>query len=236
MYVDFVAQIACKSALTVLLLGRRVFASQRVPVCLPATLVDSSSFCFATCVCQSACDSGRLGSTRCCVDRRSELVEPASRWRVARKSVARRLQNRPPSASQSSLRRPKNRCPEGPKSTLGGSKIEPRSPRTLRGSPGAPQERPKSVPRASQDASRAPQERPRAPQERPRAPQERPKSAKEGPKTPLKTLQRALEDHFDACKVEKRAFRERSVARLGREARSERFFVDFRSVRARANV
>ena len=181
MYVDFVALIACKSALTVLLLGRRVFASQRVPVCLPATLVDSSSFCFATCVCQSACDSGRLGSTRCCVDRRSELVEPASRWRVARKSVARRLQNRPPSASQSSLRRPKNRCPEGPKSTLGGSKIEPRSPRTLRGPPGAPQERPKSVPRASQDASRAPQERPRAPQDRPRAPQERPKS---GPRAP----------------------------------------------------
>ena len=110
MYVDFVAQIACKSALTVLLLGRRVFASQRVLVCLPATLVDSSSFCFATCVCQSACDSSRLGSTRSCVDRRSELVEPASRWRVARKSVARRLQNRSPSASQSSLWRSKNRC------------------------------------------------------------------------------------------------------------------------------
>ena len=156
MYVDFVAQIACKSALTVLLIGRRVFASQRVPVCLPATLVDSSSFCFATCVCQSACDSGRLGSTRCCVDRRSELVEPASRWRVARKSVARRLQNRPPSASQSSLRRAKIRCPEGPNSTLGGSKIEPRSPRTLRGSPGASQERPKSVPRRLKNAPRAP--------------------------------------------------------------------------------
>ena len=88
MYVDFVAQIACKSALTVLLLGRRVFASQRVPVCLPATLVDSSSFCFATCVCQSACDSSRLGSTRSCVDRRSELVEPANRSQVSRKALA----------------------------------------------------------------------------------------------------------------------------------------------------
>ena len=166
MYVDFVALIACKSALTVLLLGRRAFASQRVPVCLAATLVDSSSFCFATCVCQSACDSGRLGSTRCCVDRRSELVEPANRSRVARKSVARRLQNRPPSASQSSLRRPKNRCSEGPKSTLGGSKIEPISSRTLRGSPGAPQERPKSVPRRLKSAPRAPKSAPRVAQER----------------------------------------------------------------------
>ena len=181
MYVAFVAQIACKSALTVLLLGRRVFASQRVPVCLPATLVDSSSFCFATCVCQSACDSGRLGSTRCCVDRRSELVEPASRWRVARKSVARRLQNRPPSASQSSLRRPQNRCPEGPKSTLGGSKIEPISSRTLRGSPGAPQERPKSVPRRLKSAPRAPKSVPRVSQERPKSGQQRPESAQERP-------------------------------------------------------
>ena len=154
MYVDFVAQIACKSALTVLLLGRRVFASQCVPVCLPATLVDSSSFCFATCVCQSACDSGRLGSTRSCVDRRSELVEPASRWRVARKSVARRLQNRPPSASRSSLRRRTNRCLKGPKSTLGGSKIEPRSPRTLRGPPRELQEPPKRVPRAPRKGPR----------------------------------------------------------------------------------
>ena len=175
-------------------------------------------------------------ATGCCFDQCSELVELANRLRVPRKSIARRLQNRSPSASHSTLQRPKNRCPEGSKCTLGGSKIEPRSPWTLRGPPGAPQERPQSVPRASQDASRAPQERPRAPQERPRAPQERPKSAKEGPKTPLKTLQRALGDHFDACKVEKRAFRERSVARLGREARSERFFVDFRSVRARANM
>ena len=32
-----VALIACKSALTILLLGRRAFASQRVSVCLPAT-------------------------------------------------------------------------------------------------------------------------------------------------------------------------------------------------------
>ena len=226
--------IACKSALTVLLLGRRAFASQRVPVCLPATLVDSSSFCFATCVCQSACDSGRLGSTRSCVDRRSELVELASRWRVARKSVARRLQNRPPSASQSSLRRPKNRRPEGLKSTLGGSKIEPRSPRTLRGPPGAPQERPKSVPRRLKNVPRAPQSALRPPKSGPRAAQERPKSAQEGPKTPLKALRGALGDHFDARKLEKRAFRERSVARLAREARSEGFSVDFQEFSTRA--
>ena len=78
----------------------------------------SDCFRFATCVCLSACDSGRLGSTRCCVDRRSELVEPANRSRVARKSVARRLQNRLTSALQSSLRRPKNRCPEGSGASL----------------------------------------------------------------------------------------------------------------------
>ena len=192
MYVDFVAQIACKSALTVLLLGRRVFASQRVPVCLPATLVDSSSFCFATCVCQSACDSGRLGSTRCCVDRRSELVEPANRSRVARKSVARRLQNRPPSASQSSLQRPKNRRPEGLKSTLGGSKIEPRSPRTLRGSPGAsqerpktPQERPKSAPERPKTAQERPKSGPRAAQERPGGSQDASQGAPGGPRGPF---------------------------------------------------
>ena len=229
MYVDFVAQIACKSALTVLLLGRRVFASQRVPVCLPATLVDSSSFCFATCVCQSACDSGRLGSTRSCVDRRSELVEPANRSRVARKSVARRLQNRPPSASQSSLRRPKNRCPEGPKSTLGGSKIEPRSPRTLREPPGAPQERPKSVPRRLKSA-------PRAPKSAPGAPQESPKSAQVGPKRPPKAPQRALGDHLEGSKVEKSVFRRRYVARLAEESFSEVIFFDWRLVRANAEV
>ena len=170
--------------------------------------VRSSSFCFATCVCQSACDSGRLGSTRCCVDRRSELVEPASRWRVARKSVARRLQNRPPSASRSSLRRPKNRCPEGSKSTLGGSKIEPGSPRKLRGPPGAPQERPKRVPRGLKSAPRASKSAPRAPKSAPRAPQQRPKSAQEGPKTPLQALWGALGDHFDACELEQIAFRE----------------------------
>ena len=123
---------------------------------------------------KSACDLGRLGWTRCCVDRCSELVEPANRSRIARKSVARRLQNRPPSASRSSLRTPKNRCPEGPKSTLGGSKIEQRSLRTLRGPPGAPQERPKRVPRRLKSAPRASKSAPRAPKSAPRAAQERP--------------------------------------------------------------
>ena len=54
---EFVALVACKSALTILTLGRRAFASQRVSIRLPATRVDSSSFCFATCVCLSACDT-----------------------------------------------------------------------------------------------------------------------------------------------------------------------------------
>ena len=165
---------------------------------------------------KSACDSGRLGWTRCCVDRCSELVELASRSfhhrpatrccvdrcsklvelanrsRIARKSVARRLQNRPPSALQSSLWRPKNRRPEGLKSTLGGSKIEPRSPRTLRGSPRASQERPKSVPRrlknaprASQSALRPPKSGPRAAQERPGGSQDASQGAPGGPRGPF---------------------------------------------------
>ena len=133
--------------------------------------------------------------------------------------------------------RPENRCPESAKSTPGGSKIEPksllfRSPCNPN-SPGAAksvQEPPKSTPRAPKSAPRAPQERPRAPKERPSAPQERPKSAQEGPKTPLKALRGALGDHFDVLSSKK----ERSVARLAREARSERFFVDFRVVHANA--
>ena len=63
-----------------------------------------------------------------------------------------------------------------PKSTLGGSKTEPRSPRRVK-------ERPKSVPGAPKSVSRASQERPRAPQERPKSVQERPKSAQERPKS-----------------------------------------------------
>ena len=126
MYVDFVALIACKSALTVLLLGRRAFASQRVPVCLPATLVDSSSFCFATCVCLCASDS------------------VCALWL------------RPKIGTQA------------PKSTLGGSKIDLRSPW---GAPGAPK------------SAQEPQERPRAPQERPKSAQERAKSGQERPQS-----------------------------------------------------
>ena len=96
------------------------------------------------------------------------------------------------------------------------------------------EERHKSVPRAPQERPRASQERPRSPQERPRAPQERPKSARKGPKTPLKALWGALGNHFDASKLEKRAFRERSVAQLAREARSEGFAVDFQDFSSRA--
>ena len=54
---EFVALVACKSALTILMLGRRALASQRVSIRLPATRVDSSTVCFATCVCLSACDT-----------------------------------------------------------------------------------------------------------------------------------------------------------------------------------
>ena len=80
--------------------------------------------------------------------------------------------------------RVQNRPSEAPKSTLGGSRIEPRSPRrgpgAAKSSPGVPQ----SVPRASQErlksAPRAPKSVPRAPKSVPGGPQEGPKKARRG--------------------------------------------------------
>ena len=135
----------------------------------------------------------------------------------------------PPRGFKIDPRRLQNRSSEAPKSSQDHPDGGQERPRAAQECPRASQERPRS-------ASRAPQERPRAPQERPRAPQDRPKCVQEGPKTPLKALRRALGVRFDAYKLEKRVFRERSAARLARKASSERFFVDFRSVRARANM
>ena len=101
------------------------------------------------------------------------------------------LQNQSTSASQTSLRRLQNRRPEGLKSTLGGSKIEPRSPWGLRGPPGAPQERPKSAPRATKERHKTAPERPwtlkrdykmpnRAKNTSPKGPQGSPREAQEG--------------------------------------------------------
>ena len=137
---------------------------------------------------------------------------------------------------QIDARRVQNRPSEAPKSTLRGFKIDLRSPRQVKKRPRSVPAASKSVPRAPKSAPRAPKSAPRASQERPKSVPERPKSALESVKTPLKALRGALRDHFDAYKLEKRAFRERSVARLARESRSECFFVDFRSVRARANM
>ena len=68
----------------------------------------------------------------------------------------------------------------------------------------------------------------------------RPKSVPRAPQEPLKSAQRRPREpsghHFEASELEKSGFRRRSVARLGREARSERFSVDFRIVRASADM
>ena len=161
MYIDFVTQIACKSALTVLLIVRRVFASQRVPVCLPATLVDSSSFCFATCVCLPA----TLVDSSSCVD-------PSSMWKFVA-LVASEERKSIPGGTKIDPLELQNRA-----------KIDLGAPRSAQERPRAPQKRPKSDQRAPQERPRAPQERPRAPQEHPRACQERPRSPRKCPRVP----------------------------------------------------
>ena len=85
--------------------------------------------------------------------------------------------------SQVHPRRIENAPPEGVKSTLGGSKMEPRS---RRGGPGAPkraQGPPKSLPRGVQERSESAPRRPRTSKSGPRAAQERPKSAPRRPKS-----------------------------------------------------
>ena len=143
------------------------------------------SFCFATCVCPSACDTVR-----------------ALWWRL--KIDTQRVQNRPSEGSKSSQNRPgtSRSAPERPKSVPRGSQEGPR----------APQERPKSAPRASQ-------ERPRAPQERPRAPQEPLKSALRRPKDPSGR-------HFEASKLEKATFEDDA----SRDSVETRVRNDFRSI------
>ena len=111
-------------------------------------------------------------------------------------------------------RRAQNRAkfaPRAPKSAPERPRVSPERPR-------APQERPKSAPRASQ--------------ERPRVPQERPKSAQEPPKSAPRAHLTALGNCFETSKVERSAFRKRSVARLAHEACREGFFIDFALVRA----
>ena len=92
-----------------------------------------------------------------------------------------------------------NRPQEAPKSTLGGSKIDPRSPKRVqerpKSVPGAPKsvrQRRKSAPRASQERSKSAQERPksaaRAPKSAARAPKSAPRAAQERPGTPQKAL------------------------------------------------
>ena len=114
--------------------------------------------------------------------------------------------------------RVKNRA----KIVQGGPRSAPRAPKSSPRAPKSVPRAPKNAPRASKSAPRAPQERPKSTQERPESPQERPKSALRAPK--------------NVPRAPRRAFRTHSVARLGREARSERFSFDFRVVRARADA
>ena len=126
---------------------RRSFASQRVSVC----------FCFATCVCLSARDSGRLVvfcfATCVCMSACEWSQLRSERPKSALLSIeidSRRLPNRPSEASKSTPDRP-----------------------------GVFQERPrdaKSIPRAPRKCPRASQERPKSAQERPRAPQNAPRT------------------------------------------------------------
>ena len=137
------------------------------------------------------------------------------------------------------LRRPRV-DQSGPKSSLGGSKIDPRKvqnrtpegPKSSQERPGGSRsgpERPQSVPRASKSVPRASQEYPKSV---PRAPKSAPRRASERPETPG----RSLGDPFESRKFAKSAFPKRSFARLARKARSARFSVDFRSVRASAGM
>ena len=134
------------------------------------------SFCFATCVCPSACDTVR-----------------ALWWRL--KIDTQRLQNRPSEGSKSSQNRPgtSRSCPERPKSVPSASQERPRAPqersksaqerhKSAQERPKSAQERPKSVPRA-------PQERPRAPQERPGECQDAAQGAPGSPQGPFRRLQ-----------------------------------------------
>ena len=95
--------------------------------------------------------------------------------------------------------------------------------------PRAPQERPKSAQERSKNAPKAPQERPRASQERPRAPQEPFRSAQRRPREPSGY-------HFEASELGGSDLRRRSVARLVRAARSERFSVKLRVARTSVDM
>ena len=145
--VELLLRNVCLSVCMRLGSTRRAFASQRVSVRLPATRVDSSSFCFATCVCLSACDTVRALWLRPKID-------------------TQRLQNRPS---------------EGPKSSQD-------RPGTSRSGP----ERPKSVPRASQERPRGSQERHKSAQEGPRRLQE----ASGAPKSDPRASENASEEAF----------------------------------------
>ena len=66
--------------------------------------------------------------------------------------------------------------PRGTTSTLGASKIKPKSSRGLPGAPKSAQEPPKSAQERPKSTPRAPQEPPKSAQERPKSAQKRPKS------------------------------------------------------------
>ena len=127
----------------------------------------ASLICFATCVCLSARDSGRLVvfcfATCVCMSAFEWSQLRSEKPKSALLSIeidSRRLPNRPSEASKSTPDRP------------GELQERPRDAKSL---PRAPQK----CPRASQERPKSAQERPRAAQERPRAPQERPRATQE---------------------------------------------------------
>ena len=80
------------------------------------------------------------------------------------------------------IQRVRNQPLEGPKSTLGGSKIDPRSPREVQEQPEASQERPKSAQERPKRLQVGPKRRPRGSKLRPRDGKLVPRSAKLGPR------------------------------------------------------
>ena len=159
--------------------------------------VRSSGFCFATCVCLSACGSGRLvklllrnACLSVCLQLESTrpvFASLASLSRVTRKSAPNRFPNRFSEGEKSMPRGPKidaRRAQNRPPGVQNRAKIAlgaPVAPRRLPGAARSDPKTPKSAPKAPQEHPKSAQERPksvpRAPQERPGWPRESSKGA-----------------------------------------------------------
>ena len=125
--------------------------SSSLSVRLVATRVDSSSFCFAICVCLSACDSVRALCLRPKIDTQRLQNRPQNRPLEGPKSTSEHH------GRSRSSQRPLRTVQEPPKSAPRAPKIAQEPPKSA---PREPQERPKSVPerlRMSQEPQKLPQ-------------------------------------------------------------------------------